>query len=129
MPPLEPVMNPKERERSWRKAGMSLTYPEYELMYEKADGRCEICHKPLSKDNGNSDVPTAHLDHDHKTGEARGILCANCNRAMGKLETWNRKNMIRTAEYILNRCQTAPVLIETTSGNDNGRRREKNDKK
>lgn len=98
-------MTPKDRERAWKKAGVGASYSDYEIMFAKANGRCEICGKPLSKDNGNSDVPTAHLDHDHKTGKARGILCANCNYTLGFLETRNRKNMIQTAEYILVRIQ------------------------
>lgn len=34
---------------------------------------CAICHKPN---------PT-HIDHDHRTKKVRGILCMNCNTALG----------------------------------------------
>ncbi len=36
--------------------------------------KCEIC--------GNEGQ---HIDHNHQTGQVRGLLCANCNSAIGKL--------------------------------------------
>ena len=37
------------------------------------DGKCKICQ-----------IATAeHLDHNHETGQPRGLLCGNCNRALG----------------------------------------------
>ncbi|MFG2956956.1 endonuclease domain-containing protein [Streptomyces sp. NPDC048291] len=38
-------------------------------------GICAIC---LS-------APPVHVDHCHKTGRVRGVLCFNCNSAIGKL--------------------------------------------
>lgn len=41
--------------------------------------KCAICSSHL-------DFPSrkTHLDHDHKTGEVRGILCSRCNTGLGK---------------------------------------------
>ena len=102
-------MTPKARLRAWQKAGIKIAdYEIYVALFGNAKGKCEICEKKLSLENGNTDQPTAHLDHDHKTGKARGILCPNCNYTLGFLETRNRKNMKRTAEYILNRFEITP---------------------
>ena len=36
---------------------------------------CAICHNPMRKPN---------CDHDHASGEIRGLLCPRCNRALGR---------------------------------------------
>jgi len=44
-------------------------------LLELQDGGCGGCRRP---DPG-------HVDHDHETGEVRGILCFNCNQALGNV--------------------------------------------
>jgi hypothetical protein len=44
-------------------------------MREAQDGLCAVCHR--------SDPE--HVDHDHTTGEVRGMLCFNCNQALGNV--------------------------------------------
>ena len=50
---------------------------QYDAMFDSQNGKCAICDKP----------PQAHkklgVDHDHKTGQVRGLLCSPCNRALG----------------------------------------------
>ena len=41
-------------------------------MIEAQGGTCAVCPGPPQ-----------HVDHDHETGEVRGILCFNCNQALG----------------------------------------------
>lgn len=51
---------------------------EYKSMQTQQKGRCWICQveeKDLTK--------TLHIDHDHKTGKIRGLLCNSCNRGLG----------------------------------------------
>src|SRR5690606_16127686 len=38
------------------------------------DGRCPVCERPWS------DTVRPCIDHDHVTGEVRGLLCVFCNR-------------------------------------------------
>ncbi len=63
-----------------RKYGISLEIFEAKLS-EQNDG-CAICKKSNPSIKRNMAV-----DHDHKTGATRGILCYGCNRALHALET------------------------------------------
>lgn len=54
---------------------------------------CPICCQPLL------DPSKAHLDHDHKTGEIRGLLCGPCNRGIGYLKD-SPGNCHRAATYL-----------------------------
>jgi hypothetical protein len=49
---------------------------------------CEIC----------GDVGQA-VDHDHATGEIRGVLCHACNQGLGKFED-NPDLLIQAAHYL-----------------------------
>lgn len=46
-------------------------------MLEAQQGRCAICDKSIDL--------SASIDHCHKTGVVRGLLCGMCNRAIGQL--------------------------------------------
>lgn len=52
-----------------------LTEVERDAMIVAQRGLCAIC----------LDAPPVHVDHCHKTGRVRGVLCFNCNSAIGKL--------------------------------------------
>lgn len=52
-----------------------LTIDEFDEMVERQAGLCLICSLPLEVN--------PHLDHDHETGEVRGVLCAMCNKGLG----------------------------------------------
>lgn len=51
---------------------------EYEKILAYQNGVCFICEKP-PKEGKN-----LHVDHNHKTGLTRGLLCWICNSALGK---------------------------------------------
>ncbi|MER6049633.1 endonuclease VII domain-containing protein [Streptomyces sp. NPDC001793] len=52
-----------------------ITEAERDVMIAAQGGLCAICRK----------APAAHVDHCHATGKVRGVLCFNCNSAIGKL--------------------------------------------
>ena len=57
-----------------------LTLEEYDEMFEKQDGVCAIC------DGINSNDKRLFVDHNHETGEIRGLLCTRCNLNLGVIE-------------------------------------------
>lgn len=62
-----------------------ITLLDYELMYHKQDGLCAICHTEGFKMAEHHNVSLV-VDHDHVSGQVRGLLCHNCNRALGLLK-------------------------------------------
>ena len=56
-----------------------LTLDEYEQMLEQQGGGCAICEDPPNE------KISLHIDHDHGTGEIRGLLCVRCNNAIALL--------------------------------------------
>ena len=53
-----------------RRCGLSIA--DVDAMIEAQGGTCAVCPGPPQ-----------HVDHNHDTGEVRGILCFNCNQALG----------------------------------------------
>lgn len=51
---------------------------EYGEMLWNQNFKCKLCDTELGKD-----TKAPHLDHNHKTGKIRGILCHHCNTGLG----------------------------------------------
>ena len=51
---------------------------QYEALYAIQDGRCAICMRATGASR------RLCVDHDHLTGEVRGLLCRPCNRLLGQ---------------------------------------------
>lgn len=66
----------------------------YNLTPEEFDALPEFCEVCGATSN-------LHIDHDHNTGKVRGILCCNCNHALGLMKD-NYKNIIRLGNYLMN---------------------------
>jgi hypothetical protein len=57
-----------------------ITLDQWEKIYERQDGKCPICERPLYKYDNKWGRRASPVDHDHKSGVVRGITCAPCNR-------------------------------------------------
>lgn len=66
-----------------KKYGIDLD--QYHAMREAQGSLCAICRKPGFK-MGDSQQLLLVVDHCHDTGKVRGLLCHNCNRALGLLQ-------------------------------------------
>lgn len=81
--------NPVAQARLSKKANLKrnygMTIAEYDALEEKQKGRCAICGEPEKRRRRNGSISALHVDHDHKTGKVRGLLCHYCNTAIGAL--------------------------------------------
>jgi len=68
-----------------------ITVDDYIELQTQQRGCCAICKDSLK-------VP--HIDHDHETGEVRGLLCPNCNTGIGLLKDSSEVSM-RAATYLM----------------------------
>ena len=66
-------------DRNLRRA-YGLTLQQRKAMYTAQAGRCKLCDRPVS-------YAKTDTDHNHATGEVRGLLCHRCNHLIGMLET------------------------------------------
>lgn len=88
--------NHREKQREYRKANSELckkriqncnlkkkygiSLEEYNTLFEQQNYCCAICNRQEEEGRGKRNV-----DHCHKTGKIRGILCQQCNTALGKV--------------------------------------------
>lgn len=69
------------RRRDQLKHHYGITIEQYDAMCAKQNGVCAICkHPPRGK------MQRLSVDHCHKTGTVRGLLCITCNRTVGYLD-------------------------------------------
>jgi hypothetical protein len=105
-----PCHNAKGRESKQRLYGgtreyhlrrrYGITGAEYDVMVEAQGGVCPGCGGE-----------PRHVDHDHKTGKVRGILCFNCNQALGNVRD-DTTVLVRLVAYLATHRteQPAPVV-------------------
>ena len=68
--------SPERQRRYKEKCLYGLKSGQYEEMYADQKGACKICEKNFDR---------LYIDHDHISGNVRGLLCHSCNVALGHL--------------------------------------------
>ena len=67
-----------------RRKSYGISPEQYKNLWEIQNGKCGICFSELKGDR------TTHIDHNHSTGNVRGLLCHHCNTALGLFkEDWS----------------------------------------
>lgn len=70
-----------------REYNYDIVDAQYKLMFESQGGVCAICGQPeTKKGSGGKILQSLSIDHSHKTGKIRGLLCRGCNAKLGVLE-------------------------------------------
>lgn len=75
----EEELRTKDR-KSWLKVNYGITPEQYDDMLAAQGNRCAICRRESPGSKGRRFF---YVDHDHKTGKIRGLLCHSCNTALG----------------------------------------------
>ena len=66
-----------------------ITAEHFDRMFDEQGGLCAICRE----------APAEHVDHDHATNRVRGLLCFNCNGALGQFRD-RRDLMLAAISYL-----------------------------
>jgi len=84
-------INRENKKRNKRKPSLynhhlkqyGLTLEQYEGMLEFQEHKCKICREEESAVDKTGTIRRLAIDHDHDTGQIRGLLCSKCNIALG----------------------------------------------
>ena len=87
------ICNKKRRSDKFRKWSR-ITIEEYNILLKKQKGKCAICK--IDKDPIGRKFA---VDHQHKSGKIRGLLCGNCNRGIGLLQD-DPKIILQAFKYV-----------------------------
>lgn len=87
-----------DREKHLRRH-YGITLQQYEKLLAQQNGTCALCKKPETIVNRTGrKTSLLAVDHCHKSGKVRGLLCFRCNTAVGVIEKQNIANKI--GEYL-----------------------------
>ena len=75
--------NSKKRREQGIKYRHGITTEQYNELLRIQNNCCAICGKDFALI---TNIKNIHLDHDHKTGAIRSILCGKCNVALGHVD-------------------------------------------
>lgn len=75
--------NPEQFIAQYAKQQYGISYVELEQLYDKQNGQCAICKKQFQSLTKRDQRRLINIDHCHKDNRVRGLLCGNCNRALG----------------------------------------------
>ena len=76
---------PNQQKARALRDSFGLSLDEYKKMLKAQNGKCGICNQSEThKRNGK--LKALAVDHDHKSGAIRGLLCSDCNTGIGKLK-------------------------------------------
>lgn len=78
-------LHPERFRNAELKKKYGITLEQYDQMLELQKGVCAICSKPEIQKSRNGEVQGLSVDHCHRTGKVRQLLCAGCNTGIGSL--------------------------------------------
>jgi len=89
-----------EPTKSYNLMQFEISVGEYNRLHALQEGLCAICKRPESVPFKGT-IRRLAVDHDHKTGQIRGLLCAQCNNGLGRFDD-DPDRLRAAADYIEN---------------------------
>src|SRR5271167_3162120 len=97
-----------------------ITLADYNEFSTFCQHKCAICDKPETAIHPQSQqIQVLSVDHDHKLGHIRGLLCAKCNSALGLLG-----DSVETLKSALNYLQSYKETLEEQNAVKTGQQSE-----
>jgi hypothetical protein len=87
--------NKRKAKSATLKYKFGITIEEYDQLFNKQNECCAICLLHQSKLEKRLAV-----DHCHKSGKIRGLLCGHCNKALGGFQD-NTELLLRAIQYLV----------------------------
>lgn len=84
----------KVRDKNLQQNYRGFTSQDYDVLFLKQGGAYAVCRKQQKRH--------LHVDHDHATGAVRGLLCSDCNTALGHLH--DSPEIIRRLLQYISQC-------------------------
>lgn len=107
-----PSLYKKYKRKTHLKNTFNFTILQYNELLNKQEGKCGICK---SYSPSSSRKMHFSIDHDHTTGQIRGLLCDTCNRGIGLLKDCP-KILQNATDYLCQHSKNRLVLLKTSKG-------------
>ena len=85
------------------KYGINLD--DYDRMFEEQNGVCAMCGKPETRKTVTGATYRLSVDHNHLTGQVRGLLCKHHNTAIGQFDVDENLDMLKLALKYMEKYQ------------------------
>lgn len=99
-----------KRHNNYKQYGLSLE--DYNNLLILQNSVCAICKKPETMTKKNGTIQNLAVDHCHKTGKVRGLLCSKCNTGIGYFAE-DRQIFLNAIEYLDNKKRSDEMLEES----------------
>lgn len=99
------------RQYAWERqlAAYGLTPEDYDDLFMAQQGVCAVCFEPERITRNDGEVRPLVVDHNHDTGEVRGLLCSTCNTGIGMLK--DSSDLLESALIYLKEVRNGGIQI------------------
>lgn len=111
---LRRLANPDEVKRIRLKKQFGVSFEWFTDKLQKQGNVCAICGNPeTAKDPRHAKVRSLAVDHSHRSGKVRGLLCSRCNLGLGSFLD-DQTALDRAISYLREYEETQFVLSDET---------------